>query len=389
MTRIGDTHPTCVIRDIRGLMAWIGFDAIALGAEAPAHRVSYTSGMLEPPDLQIVDLAAELAHSFGLAAAEIVFLPLGADPNTAVYRVIDSARRAYFLKLRGSFDPVSVALPDVLRAYAGARVIAPLRTRAGGLASRFDRFTLILYPYVDGRDAWETGLTEPQWHQLGRALKTLHTLVAPPDLTARIRREAYAPHWRDLTRAYLARAERETWVEPVAAQGAALLRARREAILDLVDRAERLAADLQARPRATVICHSDIHAGNVLLDAGGALHVVDWDDPILAPKERDLMFIGAGLFGGRRAPEEEEALFYTGYGKTRIDTAALAYYRYERIVTDIAVYGQGLLDTEAGGEDRAQSLRYLASNFEPGQTIDLAYRADRSGQFAAGGSGAM
>ena len=343
--------------------------------------------MLEPPDFETVDLAAELAHSFGLAAAEIVFLPLGADPNTAVYRVIDSARRAYFLKLRGTFDPVSVALPDVLRAHAGARVIAPLRTRAGALACDFDRFTLILYPYVDGRDAWETGLTEAQWHVLGCALKGLHTLTPPPDLAARIRRETYAPLWRDSTRAFLGRVEHETWAERVAAQAAALLRGQRDVILDLVDRAGRLATTLREQPREAVLCHSDIHAGNVLLDAEGVLHVVDWDDPILAPKERDLMFISGGLFGGWRAPAEEEALFFAGYGDRQVDAVALAYYRYERIIVDIAVYCANLLDTEAGGDDRAQSLHYLASNFEPGQTIDLAYRADRSGFFAAGGSG--
>ncbi|HRE25010.1 MAG TPA: phosphotransferase [Anaerolineales bacterium] len=343
--------------------------------------------MLEPPDLDTTALAEELARSYALSVAALDFLALGADPNTAVFRAIDFDRRAYFVKLRGSFDPVSVTLPDLLRKRGSVNVIAPLKTHTGALACDFDRFTLILYPYVDGRDAWETGLTETQWHALGRALKSLHTLTPPPDLAARIRRETYAPLWRDRTRAFLGRVEHETWAERVAVQAAELLRDRRDVIQNLVDRAERLATTLQEQPREAVVCHSDIHAGNVLLDAEGVLHVVDWDDPILAPKERDLMFIGGGLFGGRRAPAEEEALFYAGYGDTLVDAVALAYYRYERIIVDIAVYCESLLDTDAGGVDRAQSLHYLESNFEPGQTIDLAYRADRSGFFSAGVSG--
>jgi len=342
--------------------------------------------MLEPPDLKTADLAAELARSYGLSIAEIVFLPLGADTQTAVFRATDLERRAYFVKLRGSFDPVSVTLPSLLREHGSVNVIAPLKTHTGALACDFDRFTLILYPYVDGRDAWETGLTEAQWHALGRALKSLHTLTPPPDLAARIRRETYAPLWRDRARAFLGRVGHETWAERVAVQAAALLRGQRDVILDLVDRAGRLAATLQEQPREAVLCHSDIHAGNVLLDAEGVLHVVDWDDPILAPKERDLMFIGGGLFGGRRSPAEEEALFCAGYGDTQVDAVALAYYRYERIIVDIAVYCENLLDTDAGGDDRAQSLHYLASNFEPGQTIDLAYRADRSGRFGPAGA---
>ena len=359
------------------------------GQARAALEARYTSAMLEPPELDTAALTAELARSYGLSVDSLDFLPLGADPNTAVYRAVDLEQRAYFVKVRGSFDPVSVALPDLLRERGNVNVIAPLNTRSGELACGFDRFTLILYPYVDGRDAGETGLTETQRHALGRALKSLHTLTPPPDLAARIRRETYAPHWRDKTRAFLDRVEHETWAERVAAQAADLLHDRRDVILDLVDRAERLAFDLVTHPRETVLCHSDIHAGNVLLEADGVLHVIDWDDPILAPKERDLMFVGGGLFGGRRAPAEEEALFYAGYGATTVDATALSYYRYERIIVDIAVYCESLLDTDAGGDDRAQALRYLASNFEPGQTIELAYHADRSGFFAAGLSGDM
>ena len=47
-------------------------------------------------------------------------------------------------------------------------------------------------------------------------------------------------------------------------------------------------------PTLFVLCHSDIHGGNILIADTGELYVVDWDDPILAPKERDLMFIGGG-----------------------------------------------------------------------------------------------
>lgn len=98
------------------------------------------------------------------------------------------------------------------------------------------------------------------------------------------------------------------------------------------------------------------------------------------------MFVGGGLYGGHRSPVEEQALFYSGYGAAVVDEVALAYYRYERIIVDIAVYCESLLDTDAGGDDRASSLGYLASNFEPGQTIDLACAADRSGFFGPSAS---
>ncbi len=41
----------------------------------------------------------------------------------------------------------------------------------------------------------------------------------------------------------------------------------------------------------------------MLIDANDALYIVDWDNPILAPKERDLMFIGGGQMGDGRTAQ--------------------------------------------------------------------------------------
>ncbi len=88
------------------------------------------------------------------------------------------------------------------------------------------------------------------------------------------------------------------------------------------------------------------------------------------------MYIGGALLASGLTPEEEEALFYDAYGSVEIHKVALAYYRYERIVQDIAAFCEQLLLTDAGGKDRAQSLHYVRSNFLPDGTLDVAYRSD-------------
>ncbi len=84
------------------------------------------------------------------------------------------------------------------------------------------------------------------------------------------------------------------------------------------------------------------------------------------------MYAGGGQFGAARTPQQEETRFYQGYSRTQIDPNALAYYRYERIIEDIAVECEQLLLSNAGGADREQSLRYLMSNFEPDGAIAIA-----------------
>ena len=333
--------------------------------------------MLEKPDLRDEKIFTCLHAGYGMAVAQVAFLPLGADRNTAVYCVVAGDGTPYFLKLRrGVFDETSVALPRFLSDQGVKPIIAPLPTKTGELCAAIDDFKAILYPFVDGRDGYDIALSAQQWREFGAALKQIHTLDVPATLTNSIRRETYAPRWRETVRMFLGGLDAVV-DDPVAVELVAFLQAKRDEILFLVQRAEALAHSLQRHLPELVLCHSDVHAGNILIDGDGAFYIVDWDDPILAPKERDLMFIGGAQGFISRGAQEEEALFFQGYGQTEIDPLALPYYRYERIIEDIAIYCEQLLLTTQGGEDREQSLHYLMSNFLPGGTIEMARRSDK------------
>lgn len=335
--------------------------------------------MLEKPDIQEEKIIACLQEEFGLQVAAIAFLPLGADQNTAVYRAVSGEGSAYFVKLRGgAFDEIIVTLPKYLYDQGIHNIIPPLAARSGQLWIDLAPFKLILYPYIDGRDGYGANLSDDHWRELGAALKRIHTLTLPAALRERIPSETYSPRYRDCLTSFLDGIETKVYVDPVAGQIAASLRARRSVVQDLVQRTARLARELQARTPEFVVCHSDLHAGNVLMATDGALYIVDWDNPILALKERDLMYAGGGQFTNKRTPQEEEILFYQGYGHAPVDQAALTYYRYERIIEDLAIYSEQLLLSGAGGEDREQSLYYMLSNFLTGGTINIAYLMDKT-----------
>jgi spectinomycin phosphotransferase len=335
--------------------------------------------MLEKPDLQDDIIISCLLNEYGLANACVHFLPLGADVNTAVYRVVVGEGAAYFLKLRrGHFDEISVVLPEFLSDRGITQVIAPLSTRSGRLWADLYDYKTILYPFVEGHDGYAVGLSDTQWSDLGKVLKNIHTTHIPAELTAHIRRETYSPSWREMVKKYLS-CPGEADRHDLAAQKAALFLSRKQyEVLNLIERADLLAQKLQVRPPHFVLCHADLHAGNILITASGDFYIVDWDDPILAPKERDLMFVGGGLFGNRRTPQQEEALFYLGYGQPPIDLIALSYYRYERIIQDIAVECEQIFMADAGDSDREQALLYLQANFLPNNTIEIACKSDKS-----------
>ena len=330
----------------------------------------YNGKMLDKPGIQDELIVAAMGDAFGLEVTQVAFLPLGADFDTAVYRAVAADGAAYFLKLRrGNFDEMAVAVPRFLQTQGIAAVMAPIPTRGGRLWTELDGFRLILYPFVEGRSGRSAELSERQWRDLGAALRAVHASRLPPDLARRTPRETYSPRWRGMLRAALARSGDSSYDDPAAARLAALLKAERSKIEQIVGRAERLAVPLRRHPRPFVLCHTDIHAFNVILGADDSLFIVDWDNPLLAPKEHDLMFMDDSSDEGMWCNPRED-LFYQGYGPTEIDPVALAYYQAERVVVDIAVTCEMVFSGAEAGDprvgDREQGVQYVANRFPEG-----------------------
>jgi len=335
--------------------------------------------LLDKSELHDETLLACLQASFNPSIDRVSFLPVGADNHTAVYQAWDQAGNAYFTRLRsGRFDPFNLELLQYLSQQGVESVIAPLPTRDGGLWVGLPDYKVMLFPFVDGQNVYDASLTEAQWLAFGRAVKRLHSLNLSPEMAMRIRKERYDPQYRNSLRTSLERVAVESFDDPFARRSAALLNQRRAEIEATIARVEALLVQIPARRLDFVLCHADLHAGNLLVGPDGHLHIIDWDEILLAPRERDLMYVGGGLLGHWRGPAEEEALFYQGYGPTEIDLVAMAFYRYERILTDLAIYAEELLDGHGSPEERERSFRYMASNFFPGGVLEIARGSDRA-----------
>lgn len=131
---------------------------------------------------------------------------------------------------------------------------------------------------------------------------------------------------------------------------------------------------LQERSLPFVICHADLHPANLLRDPVGHVFVIDWDEVMLAPKERDFLFI-------KESSADCEALpgtpaFWEGYTVVEIDWMALTYYRYERVVQDLIACAQEVFfRDDLGKETKADSVQLFQTILAEGGEIDAAYEA--------------
>ncbi len=128
---------------------------------------------------------------------------------------------------------------------------------------------------------------------------------------------------------------------------------------------EKLAGVLQRRTFPYVICHADLHPANLLRDPAGHVFVIDWDEVMLAPKERDFLYV--------RQPQADA--FFQGYGQTVTDWMALTYYRWERVVQDLIACAQNVCFRDEWGEETKADAAQLFHEIlvEEGGDIDAAY----------------
>jgi spectinomycin phosphotransferase len=336
--------------------------------------------MLEKPNLSEEKIITSLRQGFGIRAIGVEFLPLGNDSSAWAYQVRTERGETCFLKVKKDIEnPLSLHIPRFLKEQGLEQAIAPYPTKTQGLRQAVGDYFLFLYPFVKGTDGMEIGLSNDQWIEYGAILKNLHAAQLPFELKEQIPKETFTLKWLGVIRKIQARLKEGSFADPAEQALAAFWHKKEDLIERIIDRAEELGRILQKQPLEFVLCHADIHTANLLITPDQKMFVVDWDETILAPRERDLMFIAGNSIGGEPVLHDQESLFFQGYGKIEINWTALAYYRYEWVVQDMGDYGERVFLMDDLGEITKQdALEGFISLFQPGDVVEVAFRSEEN-----------
>jgi spectinomycin phosphotransferase len=319
------------------------------------------------------ELIDAIASGWAVRAVAIDFMPVGLDAGAAAFTVRGAMGTRWFLKvLRDPPRPAAIAVPQHLRRIGLVEAIAPLLTEAGRPWLDVAGCFALLYPFVSAPSVWDAGLSDPQWEDLGRFIGAMHRATIPADVAAVVPVDDFdcpaLPKLRDLL---------DRRIE-IAGAVTAVWHRHGRLVEELVARAAALGATLRRAGLPKVLCHADLHGGNILAGASGPVSVVDWDAPVIAAPERDFIFIDLFPFGANHSPDR----FAAGYGSPERNDAALAYYGYERILEDVYEFTAQLLDPRTGPDDAADALYWLDRQFAPGGAVELVRDIDRRTQTA-------
>jgi spectinomycin phosphotransferase len=318
--------------------------------------------MREEPRITHEELRACLQEQYGLVPATIDFLPLGADISAAVYRVVNDKGAAFFLKIKSNaIYPPSCLVPHFLSDQGIESVVGPLPTKSHALWTHLGEWSVVMNPYIDGDSGWDT-ITWEHWKEAGRTIRRIHEVTMPAPGFDSIRDESFDPSGYsgsvDTVEAQLEDSRRGG---PSGLSLGSSWSKHRSTIHALLSSLHRLAGVLQTQSLPYVICHADLHPGNLLRNRAGQVFVVDWDDVMLAPRERDFIFVGE--------PEDISTAcgsspFFEGYGQLNVNWIAVTYYRYERVVQDLIEYARDVLREDLTERTKSESLRRFSESLE-------------------------
>ena len=263
---------------------------------------------------------------------------IGADKNTFVY-TIESKNCKYFLKLRiGDFNESSIVLPYVLSQNIGEHIIEPIKTIDDQLYYRIKNCVFILYPFINGKSGFEKDLSREQWLKFGKFMNKMHTIQLQN--YHNIQYEKWNTKWSVKLRKYLDNVYEIEKIDKYVKQFVTFIDSKRAIINEILIKTEELNIKVKNYENNYCLCHGDIHAGNIFIAEDNNFYIVDWDTLIMAPKERDLMFIGGGI-GNKWNNKIENEYFYKGYGKRDdINKTIMVYYRNTRGTITGGRYGE-------------------------------------------------
>ncbi len=272
--------------------------------------------MQTEPNVDRASFIQALERAYALRIRGLRFLPTGW--LAACYTVTCEDGTRYFLKLHPEDRPAAFAassrafyLPLTYQLHHTGilpTVPAPVPNRHGALATAWPPYAIELTQFVAGTLVGHGGMDEGMLARLAGLVGTLHgstsriTIDEPLVDNFEIRFEP------DLLRALDAVSRFADHPRPGMQALGAFLRAEDGRIRAYLARLQALQTVGRRMHTAKVICHTDLHGENLMIDRVGRLVLFDWEGAMIAPPEHDLMFFaGEETFWTAFLPHYEAA----------------------------------------------------------------------------------
>ncbi|MDQ3717107.1 MAG: aminoglycoside phosphotransferase family protein [Actinomycetota bacterium] len=343
------------------------------------------------PIIRNETLLESVRADFGVSLSSMSQVYGGQDSDAVVLRAVTVSGAAMAVKVSSNMRVGGLLTSALLAATIPYGIPTPVLSRSGLPYSLVSGRRLSLTPWIAGHGAYDAGMDAHQWRSFGALLSQVHAVQVPATVADHLLAEDYRTPAAAVARALDERVRQRAASSDLArsddSPAGALIREWRaagDALAMILAHIDDLGDELRASSATSVVCHGDAHIGNLQLgdDSGdgdssdGGVWLLDWDEVVRAPRERDLMFVIGGVIARAPVTAEQQKWFFDGYGPANIDPNLLAYYRCSWALQDVADFAARILDQPDGGSlEAGQALRLFRDVVSPTGIVLLAARS--------------
>ncbi len=291
--------------------------------------------MLTEPNIDKSLFQLKIEDNYGFMVSRLTFIK-GGEASWG-YKVETIEEALYFCKIHNGLMEYEKRFELTYKLFndAGIKNIThPIKTKNNGLIFLLDKYPVALFNFIEGSNSNDQPLTEKQRFALGKLLGTIHQ--ANKVIGDYSIKEDFK--YGNIDRLLETLNKIDTYLKDSSvykSKTAKLLLENKDKILIRIKELEELGDKLRSQNIDFVICHSEPHAWNTMIDKTGEVYLIDWDDSLYAPKEKDLNMI------------KDDQVKLDGYksvvGNFEINQEIIHYYQMEWNISEIDAWSNSLL----------------------------------------------
>jgi thiamine kinase-like enzyme len=314
------------------------------------------------------DLMLAVQQGYGLEIENIEFLLRGFGGDC--YRVDTRTSASYFVKIHDPYMNLTTAassrdfyLPLMHQLYSKQilrNIPHLIQTLEGELRLEVGANTLVVTDFIDGELVGFGDLPEAVHVRLAELVGVLHNSRPQLEFEHPFIDQFEIVFEDELLVSFETLSELTGTASPGQKMVKELILPRKDQIITDLEQLKTLQTYARNADKRKVICHTDLHGGNLITDAEGTLYILDWENALIAPPEHDVFF-----FAGEKGFWELFWPYYTGqFPAASIDPELLRFYFYRRALEDVADFIFRILRGENSPERDQQEIEWMVDCLE-------------------------
>jgi Ser/Thr protein kinase RdoA (MazF antagonist) len=293
-----------------------------------------------------------ISRNYGFKITNITPGPRGFVAETYI---IDTSNERYFakvVKISRYSENIEAGLPALIELHEAGfdQISYPIATIDQQLSVKFDGSILTLYNFIEGEWTFDYDF---------EAYVALMAKIHQTTIRTPLIREAFdiTPVMNALRRE-LDDLEKSTYTNPHQRKLQDIINEYRHELAADMANFDAIVRHVRQTNIPFVLTHGDA-SGNILQASSGKLYMIDWDDMLLAPRERDIWF----HVGTNQATAEFLPIYQRYFPSYQVDASLFAFYLYKRYFEDVEGWCDKILDAETPDDEHANHLIHLDKDY--------------------------